>query len=67
MEKQIFELFMRLRFPLINSSQMYYDEWKERFEGNPIRFMDSESLEAFRDVLNVLYLNSIRRILRSDK
>ena len=66
MEKQIFKLFMRLRYPTIKSSHINYAEWKERFEGNPTEFMESESLEVFKDVLKILYLNFINRILSID-
>ena len=34
MEKQAFELFMKLRFPTCKSNRYYYKQWKERFEGN---------------------------------
>jgi len=64
MEKQVFELFMKLRFPKAKSDKIYYNIWKVRFEGNPCEYMDLESLKVFKEVLNVLYLNSINRIVR---
>ena len=66
MEKQVFELFMRLRFPEAKSDKIYYDTWKVRFEGNPLDYMDLESIKVFKDVLQILYLNSILLFLRRE-
>jgi len=64
MEKQVFELFMKLRFPKVINDTIYYNEWKQRFEGNPCAYMDFDSLKVFKEVLNIIYLNSINRIVR---
>jgi len=55
---------MRLRFPNAKTDKIFYDTWKVRFEGNPLDYMDLESIKVFKDVLQILYLNSINLFLR---
>lgn len=50
----IFEAFMKLRFPHISKNQYYYEEWKSRFQYNPITYMDYNSLEILKIILNYL-------------
>jgi hypothetical protein len=48
--EEIFEEFMRRRFPK-ETDQLYIERWRERFKGGyPENYMDSKSLEAYRQV-----------------
>lgn len=46
--EKIFEKFIALRFPHVRDPS-YIDEWRGRFMGGePERYMDSQSLAAYR-------------------
>ena len=47
-DKAVFKKFMALRFP--NERDLsYIEEWADRFRGgNPEKYMDSVSLEAYK-------------------
>jgi len=46
--EKLFEKFMELRFPR-ERDQSYIETWRNRFfGGNPEKYMDSESFEAYK-------------------
>jgi hypothetical protein len=50
MNEQIFNKFMKKRFPH-ERDQSYIEEWREKFiRGNPEKYMDSKSLQIYREV-----------------
>lgn len=65
MEKEVFERFMQLRFPFVDVGHYYYNEWKNRFSNNPIVYMDYESMEKFKQVLNELYIKPINKQIKN--
>ena len=53
-ESLTFAKFIKRRFPHERSST-YIEEWAERFKrGNPEGYMDSESLEVYKEIKEVL-------------
>lgn len=49
MNEEVFEEFMKLRFPR-ERDQAYIEEWRDRFRGGfPQMYMDSESLAAYKE------------------
>lgn len=62
----IFKAFMKLRFPKVKESNLYYSEWKERFDSNPLSYMDNESLDILKIILaRLLKGNSIENIIKN--
>ena len=52
-EVELFVKFFSKRFPNENNEIIsYVTEWAERFLGNPIPFMDNQSLAIYNEIKN---------------
>lgn len=54
MDEQVFKEFMKRRFPH-ERDESYIEEWRGRFwSGRPEVYMDNQSLEVYKRVLNTV-------------